>query len=152
MPDDLFLRPLTTSDVIIANDDWPYKHPGSLVYLQSLARLNPNCGLFTRDGELISCAFQYENYIQILVMKKEVNQLFFYRFQTGSLGVLQTKETHRGRGLAKIVVKSIFKQTAELGQDAYAGVTSVNVASRAVFEKIGCEVVDTVHRINTICE
>lgn len=65
---------------------------------------------------------------------------------------MHTRETYQGRGIAKAVVKNIFKQTAELGQDSFAGVLPTNVVSRALFENIGCEVVDTVYQINASCD
>lgn len=74
---------------------------------------------------------------------------YIYRFQTGPLGTLHTKEKYRGEGLATIVVKSIFKQIAELGNDVFACVKQSNAASRAVFEKVGCEIVDEVNWIAT---
>lgn len=68
------------------------------------------------------------------------------------MGVLHTNEQYRGQGLATAVVKSIFKQTAELGNDCFACVKRSNGASRAVFEKLGCEIVDEVHWIATTCD
>lgn len=59
LPAGFYSRSLSNIDVIKANTEWPFNHPGSLYYLQRLAHLNPSCGIFTKtDNALVSFAFQ----------------------------------------------------------------------------------------------
>lgn len=59
LPDGFECRSLTDSDVIISNAAWKFNHPGSLFYLQRLARLNSCFGIFTtNENELVSSGFE----------------------------------------------------------------------------------------------
>lgn len=73
------------------------------------------------------------------------------RFQTGPIGNLYTDPDYRNRGFASEIVKSIFKQIGE-HCGAVATVKRTNMVSRAIFEKIGCQVIDEIHWIATPCE
>lgn len=77
------------------------------------------------------------------------NLKFPCRFQTSPLGTLHTNPNYRKRGLAAFVVVSIFKQIAESGIGVTACVNGINLASRAIFEKIGCQIIDEIHWIAT---
>lgn len=74
-----------------------------------------------------------------------------HRFQTGPIGTLYTNPAHRNRGLGTSAVKSIFKQIGDLGTGACVTVKEANFSSRAIFEKIGCQVIDEIHWIATPC-
>lgn len=79
--------------------------------------------------------------------------LFFsIRFQTGPIGTLYTDPDYRMRGLGSAVVKILFNQIAEQGTGAVATVKRANIASRSIFEKIGCQVIDEIHWIATPCD
>ncbi|XP_031629456.1 uncharacterized protein LOC116344820 isoform X2 [Contarinia nasturtii] len=129
LPENFESRSLSQEDVIKANDEWPFNHAGSLFYLQRLAQFNPCCGVFTTDGKLVSYGFQY---------------------QSGTIGNLYTDPAYRNRGFGSSIAKTIFKQTGEHG-GAIATVKRTNAASRAIFEKIGCQVIDEVHWIAIPC-
>lgn len=77
--------------------------------------------------------------------------LYKYRFQTGPIGTLYTNPAHRNRGLGTSIVKTIFKQIGQLGTGVTATVKEANLTSRAIFEKIGCQVIDEIHWIATPC-
>lgn len=62
---------------------------------------------------------------------------------------LQTDMDYLGHGYASLVVKAISKQVAELGHDITVGVFDVNTPSRALFEKLGFNVIGNVHWICT---
>lgn len=55
------------------------------------------------------------------------------------------------RGLGSAVVKTIFNQIAEQGIGVTATVKRANAASRSIFEKIGCQVIDEIHWLATPC-
>ena len=56
------------------------------------------------------------------------------------------------RGFGSSVVKTIFKQIGEHGTGVTATVKRANAASRAIFEKIGCQVIDEIHWLATPCD
>lgn len=78
-PNGYKLQPLSTLDYAkTANDIWPYRHEGSLFYINRLIKLNPTIGLFTTDtNELIAWCF---------------------RFQSGFVGALQVKDLFLRQG------------------------------------------------------
>lgn len=55
----------------------------------------------------------------------------------GPLGPLQVDENYTGRGFGQIVSKETLRQIASLGNDNVAMIFEWNVASRAIFEKLG---------------
>lgn len=81
--------------------------------------------------------------------EKNSHSIRSQRMQTGPLAALYTNPNYRKRGLALSVVKSIFKQAAELDYAATACVRIENSASRAIFDKIGCKVIDQVNWISS---
>lgn len=56
------------------------------------------------------------------------------------------------RGFGSSVVKTILKQIAEHGTGVTATVKRANAASRAIFEIIGCQVIDEIHWIAIPCD
>lgn len=76
-----------------------------------------------------------------------------YRFQTGAIGTLYTDPGFRNCHLGQTVVKQIFKRIAlELELSVIAPVNRHNLASRKIFEKIGCQIVDEIHWLAIPCE
>lgn len=71
LEEEFCLRPLTAPDVIVAYEDRRLRQSRSLDYFQKLAELNPNCGVFTNAGELISSAFQYDNLQKLQFIYKQ---------------------------------------------------------------------------------
>lgn len=55
----------------------------------------------------------------------------------GPLGPLQVDEKYTGHGLGRVVCKETLRQIASLGIDNVAVIFEWNVASRAIFEKLG---------------
>lgn len=75
------------------------------------------------------------------------------RFQTGTIGVLYTQAQYRNRGFGSSTVRIIFKQIGEhTGNGVTATVNRTNAASRAIFEKIGCQIIDEIHWIAIPCD
>lgn len=154
MPEGFETRPLTDSDVVNANAAWQFSHPGSLFYLQRLARLNASCGIFTKNGtELVSSGFQCVASILIFFQKASLKTdcEFPYRVQTGPVGTMYTNPEYRNRGFGTLIAKIIFKQIGESGYGVTACVKEKNASSRAMFEKIGCQIIDEVHWISMEC-
>lgn len=77
------------------------------------------------------------------------NKLFFFSFPTGTLLALQTDKNQFGRGYGSLVTKAISKQIAEMGYDIYAGVSDTNVASKALFGKLGFKPIDKMYTIGS---
>jgi RimJ/RimL family protein N-acetyltransferase len=61
-------------------------------------------------------------------------------YDYGALGMLQTKETHRGKGLGRIAVKlmitKLFKE-CDYSSQAFCFIEAQNVASMRLFESLG---------------
>lgn len=53
---------------------------------------------------------------------------------------LQTLEDHTGKGYGTLAVKEMTKQLAECGFDSCATVSPGNVASEAIFKKLGFKI------------
>ncbi|XP_037923085.1 uncharacterized protein LOC119659195 isoform X2 [Hermetia illucens] len=123
-PDGITLRPLTAEDVVTANALWPFRRPGSLIYLQRLAKYNVSVGAFTSDGELVAWCF---------------------RIPVGSLGTLQVAESHKRKGFGSLIVRAMAKAIGETGYDVFAPVVFDNYPSLNMFEKLGFKVVDTMN-------
>lgn len=68
------------------------------------------------------------------------------------MGTIYTNYEHRKCGFGTSVVKSIFKQIAESGYGVTACVKERNLESRAIFERIGCQIIDEVHWIYMHCD
>lgn len=132
-PNGYRLRAMSTLEhARTANNLWPYKHNGSLYYLNRLIALNPSIGLFNTDtDELVAWCF---------------------RFQSGVLGTLQVKEPFLRKGLGKLVTKAICKKLGELEMDVLALVADTNVASKRTFKALGFEIIDCCYWIKIIPE
>lgn len=71
----------------------------------------------------------------------------YQRVQTGPIGTVYTNPLYRNRGFATSVAKIIFQKIGQSGFGATSCVKEMNLASRAIFEKIGCQNVGQVHWI-----
>lgn len=63
--------------------------------------------------------------------------------------MLYTKSKYRGQGLAKAAVASICKDIGNFGCDVTACVRPSNVASKAVFKRLGFRAIDDVYWVGT---
>lgn len=72
--------------------------------------------------------------------------------QAGPLLALQVDKDYYNRGYGMLVSKVVMKEIAELKQDCAACVFEENKPSRALFERLGCEVIDNVYWIGTLPE
>lgn len=77
--------------------------------------------------------------------------LFLLRIETGPVGTVYTTPAYRKRGFGSAIVKSIFKQIAETGYGVTACVKEANLSSRAIFEKIGCQIIGEVYWMEIDC-
>lgn len=64
---------------------------------------------------------------------------------------MYTNPEYRNRGFGTSIAKIIFKQIGESGYGVTACVKEKNASSRAMFEKIGCQIIDEVHWISMEC-
>lgn len=60
---------------------------------------------------------------------------------------LQTDEKYYGRGYGSLVAREISRQIASMGHDVYAGILAKNVASRALFGKLGFKHIGQLQKI-----
>lgn len=115
-PEGITLKPMVLEDAEKADQVWPNRHEGSLFFLRRLISWNPNIGAYNQDGELAAWCF---------------------RLQAGPLGALQVDEKFKRKGLGTLVAKAMAMKLADMDQDTFALVGTQNLASRAMFEKIG---------------
>lgn len=81
---------------------------------------------------------------------KKINDFStIFRMPDGLIGILQTDEKYQGHGYASSVVKASAKKFAQMGRDSYAAVNEGNIASRALFSKLGFVPIGDVYCIVT---
>lgn len=73
-----------------------------------------------------------------------------FSFADGLIGILQTDEQHLGHGYGSLVVKAVAKKIAEMGHDSYAAVNEKNLASCALFSRLGFISIGNVYCIVTL--
>ncbi|XP_058818039.1 uncharacterized protein LOC131681315 [Topomyia yanbarensis] len=128
VPASFRLGSLTEEDAAKADAVWPNKHVGSLFFLQRLAAWNPNVGLYNSSGELVAWCF---------------------RLQAGPLGALQVDEKHLKKGYGTIVTVAMANKLAAMQQDCFALVSSGNIPSKRMFEKLGFRHTDFAYWLRT---
>lgn len=69
----------------------------------------------------------------------------FFSLPLGALGLLQVMDTHKRKGFGNLAVRYMSKLLAEKDIEVTAPVVIENVASRAMFEKLGFKVIDKVY-------
>lgn len=72
-----------------------------------------------------------------------------FRTQDGLLAALQVDHKYKRRGFGTLVVKAISRRIAALGDDVAAEIYAKNKASCSLFLKLGFQVIDQCHWINT---
>lgn len=126
-PDDVYLSLLREEDISTVNSIWPHNYEGSEKYLKDVRRLNYGYGVYSKcDSELLSWALKYEY---------------------GDIGVLQTKQEHKRKGYAEMVVRAISKKMLEDGENVHVHIIKGNVASERLFLSLGFEIVGNVRWI-----
>ncbi|XP_055598405.1 uncharacterized protein LOC129747982 [Uranotaenia lowii] len=128
IPEGFTLKQLGPEDSTKADAVWPYRHQGSLFLLQRLAAWNINTGLYKNNGDLIA---------------------WCYRLQNGALGALQVDAQHLKRGYGTMVVIDMAQRLADMNQDCFAFVSSDNIPSTKMFEKLGFLQIDIAYWLRT---
>ncbi|XP_030245214.1 uncharacterized protein LOC115564723 [Drosophila navojoa] len=122
IPAGYYTKSLSEQDAELINEEWPNRHEGSLYFIRRQIRLCVSIGLYAADtNELVAWCI---------------------RLQGGYLGALQVRATHMRRGFGSLVTKKISQRIAALGQDVMALVNPHNIASNAMFTKLGFQVID----------
>ncbi|XP_037040869.1 uncharacterized protein LOC119077701 [Bradysia coprophila] len=85
VPSDVELKKLNVSDYVQMNETWPYKYPGSEIFIRSLIQLNGGLGVYL-SGELITWMLHIECF---------------------GIGLLQTVEQHQGKGYARLLTRAL---------------------------------------------
>ncbi|GAB0099332.1 uncharacterized protein DMENIID0001_151880 [Sergentomyia squamirostris] len=115
--DDITIKRLTVKDAAIANDLWPYKKEGSLIFLQISAKYNMCLGAYSSNNDLIG---------------------WIFIATSGAVGTLHVIEEYRGRKIAQALVVKICQYIGRsLQLDVHAFITHDNVPSQKLFEKLG---------------
>ncbi|XP_065356120.1 uncharacterized protein LOC135950512 [Calliphora vicina] len=122
-PSNVQLKPLEECHAEHINSFWPFRAPGSIDFVKSLIRQNDSVGLFDNNNLVAWCL------IHLL----------------GSLGLLQVMDTHKRKGFGNLIVRYMSKLLAENEIEVTAPVVIDNVASRAMFEKLGFKVIEKVY-------
>ncbi|XP_034473677.1 uncharacterized protein LOC117781066 [Drosophila innubila] len=115
-PSGITLRELETKDAETVNEIWPYREKGSEEFVKCLIDHNISVGAYDNKGKLIAWCL---------------------RLPTGSLGLLQVKESHKRLGLGSLMVRYMSKKITKLDGEALASVVIKNTPSKNMFEKLG---------------
>lgn len=127
-PSNVTLKPLSTKNAEIIDDEWPNKHVGSLFFVNRLIEWNPNIGAFDENNELMGWCL---------------------RLQTGPLGALQVAEKFKRRGIGSLVTLAMCKILANNEMDTFALVGEQNFSSQNLFTKLGFKHADDVFWLRT---
>ncbi|KAM8716711.1 hypothetical protein ACLKA7_003563 [Drosophila subpalustris] len=128
-PEGFQLEPLSEEDAQLIDQEWPYSHEGSLYFLQRQIRLCPSMGLYDKQTRKLIA--------------------WCIRTQDSLLAALHVDSKYKRRGFGTTVVKAISRRIAALGDDVAAEIYSNNKASCSLFLKLGFQVIDQCHWINT---
>ncbi len=85
VPSDVELKALNVAEYAMMNETWPYKYPGSEIFIRSLIALNGGLGVYV-NGELISWILHIECF---------------------GIGLLQTVEEYQGKGYARLLTRAM---------------------------------------------
>ncbi|KAG5896306.1 hypothetical protein JTB14_008862 [Gonioctena quinquepunctata] len=114
-PDHLRLSKLQVTDSNLMNSTWAGRFPGSEEYIATLIEKIGGYGLYLKStNELVAW-----------VVKKGL----------GEIGLLQTVDQQKKKGLASILLRKISKEIAEDGDDPTGTVSAINIPSRTLLEK-----------------
>ncbi|KAK9694194.1 protein of unknown function (DUF5645) [Popillia japonica] len=121
-PNDIYIKPLSKSDVTIINDHWPHKYDGSENYLSQFIEMNTCYGIFLKSDDKLVC----------WVLKNHL----------GQLGILQTVPEYKRKGYASLITKMMSKQIAKDGHHPAGTVLINNKVSESMFEKLDFRCID----------
>lgn len=128
-PSNVTLKPLSTENAEIVDDEWPNKHIASRFLVERLIERNPNIGAFNEEGELMGWCL---------------------KLQAGPLGALQVREKFMRKGIGSLVTLAMCKILANDGLDTFALVGSQNIASQKMFTRLGFEKRDDAYWLRTL--
>uniref|UniRef100_A0A1I8NS10 N-acetyltransferase domain-containing protein n=1 Tax=Stomoxys calcitrans TaxID=35570 RepID=A0A1I8NS10_STOCA len=123
LPENITTKGLDVTHAEQINRVWPHRFEGSLTFVEHLIKFNKSVGLFEGEQLVAWCLI----------------------YPLGSLGLLQVEESHRRKGLGKLVVKIMSKYLAEQGIEVTASVVTTNSTSRSMFKQLGFKIIDTVY-------
>ncbi|XP_075154016.1 uncharacterized protein LOC142227385 [Haematobia irritans] len=123
LPENITTRDLDETHAEFVNSVWPHRSADSEKFVRHLIKFNKSVGLFEGDQLVAWCLIQ----------------------PLGSLGLLQVEESHRRKGLGKLVVKIMSKYLAEKGTEVTATVVFTNTPSLCMFKQLGFTIIDTVY-------
>ncbi|XP_017051486.1 uncharacterized protein LOC108095074 [Drosophila ficusphila] len=116
------LRSLHVENAPFVDSQWEWTDQGTLYFNERHISCNTSVGLFKdEDNELVAWCI---------------------RAQDGLLSVLQVKPSYKRRGLGALVVKEFSKREALQERDTITEVARENIASLALFKKLGFKIND----------
>ncbi|XP_055712100.1 uncharacterized protein LOC129807087 [Phlebotomus papatasi] len=119
LSDGLSIRQLSEAEVSTANDNWPYKKDGSLVFLQRMMKYNVSYGAYSVTGQLVGWVFIDSS---------------------GGIGILHVVDEYRRKRIAEALVIEISKHIAgNLGLNPHTFILPDNIPSIGLFKKLGFE-------------
>lgn len=119
LSDGISIRQLSEAEASTANDKWPYKKDGSLVFLQRMTKYNVSYGAYSETGQLVGWVFIDSS---------------------GGIGVLHVIEEFRRKRIAEALVIKISKHIAENNSlSPHTFILPDNAPSIGLFKKLGFE-------------
>uniref|UniRef100_A0A6M2DSQ1 Hipothetical protein n=1 Tax=Xenopsylla cheopis TaxID=163159 RepID=A0A6M2DSQ1_XENCH len=115
-PSDCEIRNLEDKDSTIINSLWPYGTPETEAYFKLMIAINPSRGLYGKEKNDLRC--------------------WVLSHANGVLMALQTSPHHLRKGYGELILKSMAKLKAQMGQDTIASIVPENVKSRNLFSKL----------------
>lgn len=122
------LKKLEPKFAVQINAVWPHRCEGSEYTLKRLIAWNPSIGLFDESDRLLAWSLCWT---------------------TGTIAAIQVDEEHLRKGYGSLVVRAIAKEMAKVDMNCQAIVHCANAVSKAMFAKIGFEVVGSCFVVRT---
>ncbi|KAJ8924214.1 hypothetical protein NQ315_007005 [Exocentrus adspersus] len=116
-PEEVYIKHLDTTHADFVNSLWLGRYENAEKLLSLLIEMNGGYGLFLKSND------QLVSWVLLSMM--------------GQLTILQTLDGYKRKGYASVLVKYISVELAKKGYNAFGAVFAENVASVAMFEKLG---------------
>ncbi|XP_059617249.1 uncharacterized protein LOC132262124 [Phlebotomus argentipes] len=117
LPENITIKRLAVEDASVANDLWPYKKDGSLVFLERMAKYNVAFSAYSSTGQLVGWVFVDSSL---------------------GIGTLHVVDEFRGRKIAQaLVVKMCHYLSGTLNIDPHTFIVTNNYPSINLFKKLG---------------
>ncbi|XP_046745190.1 uncharacterized protein LOC124410677 [Diprion similis] len=127
VPEECYLAELDTSHLPLINSVWPHRDKenpeNSIQFLKPMVMVNKSIGLFLKEGDiLVSWAMHSEWH---------------------GLGTVQTLDSYKRRGYAKVVINALAKQLGKQGISPVLNVVTGNSPSENMFTSLNWKPVNS---------